>query len=79
MDLPGTLVFDYPTVAAITDFIAAKLAPQAAAVALPALPPAGYGPQAADQMEPDQYACLLVTPANRPGHRAGGKHTLLPG
>ena len=40
MDLPGTLAFDYPTVAAITAFVLSKQAPRQAVAALPMPSPA---------------------------------------
>lgn len=34
VDLPGTLIFDYPTISAMSAMLAAKLAPEEAAVLL---------------------------------------------
>ena len=46
MDLPGTLVFDYPTPAAIAAFVVSKQMPTSASTAAP-VPPSEAAPAAA--------------------------------
>ena len=62
--LPNTLIFDYPTVAAISNYAVAQLGPVASA-AMPAMG-MGAGPAAG------QFASVLGLAASLPGRRDDG-------
>ena len=78
-DLPGTLVFDYPSVAAIAARVAALLAPSAAHLATPAISPA-HLPAPAARRQASDFAvglelaerCPLPSALSGPDHHGTG-------